>query len=396
MKEEKLYTTGEIAKKAGVTVRTIRYYDTKGILKPSNHNNQGHRLYSENDFYALKQVLVLKYLGLSLDEIVEIQSQNFGKDDIINSFKLQKNIIKNRINRMKIILDIIETAELSMESTPELNLNSTIDKIKNLENEEQLLQQYIDASNLSANIALQEKFSLKKDGWYNWAFKNIDLNKKFKILEIGCGNGALWLKNINSVSPDIEITLTDICQDMLDEAKEKLDKYNKNLVFKKISPNDIPFENESFDIVIANHILFYINDLDRVLSEIHRVLKKTGQFYCSTIGNDHMNELEKLLLGFNNKMKILEGKLSTKFGIDNAEQILNKYFQNIDKYSYKDILSINDTKSILEYIYTIPGNILEIVDNKKKDFELYIDKNIEEIGKLNITNSHVLFKSNKL
>lgn len=396
MKEEKLYTTGEFAKKAGVTIRTIRYYDTKGILKPSHHNNQGHRLYSEQDFLKLKQILVLKYLGLSLDEVMEIETQSFGKDDMANSFKLQKNIIKNKINHMKIILDIIETAETSMESAPELDLNNTIDIIKILESEEQLLQQYIDSSNLNANIILQEKFSSNKDGWYNWVFRNMDLNKKCRVLEIGCGNGALWLKNLNNIDIDIDITLTDICQDMIDEAKGNLEKYNKNLSFKRINPNDIPFEDESFDIVIANHILFYMNDLDKVLSEIHRVLKKKGQFYCSTIGNDHMRELEQLLLGFNEKMKISEERLSAKFGIDNAELILNKYFENIDKYLYKDNLIVNDTKAILEYIYTIPGNILEIVDNKKKDFEFYIDKNIKKSNAINITNSHILFKSNKL
>ena len=95
-------------------------------------------------------------------------------------------------------------------------------------------------------------------------------------------------------------------------------------------------------------------------------------------------------------MKISEERLSAKFGIDNAELILNKYFENIDKYLYKDNLIVNDTKAILEYIYTIPGNILEIVDNKKKDFEFYIDKNIKKSNAINITNSHILFKSNKL
>ncbi|MDO7205216.1 hypothetical protein Q5M85_14820 [Paraclostridium bifermentans] len=86
---------------------------------------------------------------------------------------------------MKIILDIIETAETSMESAPELDLNNTIDIIKILESEEQLLQQYIDSSNLNANIILQEKFSSNKDGWYNWVFRNMDLNKECRVLEIG-------------------------------------------------------------------------------------------------------------------------------------------------------------------------------------------------------------------
>lgn len=396
MQGEKLYTTGEFAKKSGVTTRTIRYYDTKGILKPSYHNQQGHRLYSENDFLKLKQILVLKYLGLSLDEVMEIESNSYEKNEVINFLRLQKNIIKNKINHMKTILGIIETAEENMERKSSLDFNNTVDMIELLENEGQLLQQYIDSSNLNANIYLQENFSTNKFSWYSYVFKNMNLNKKCKVLEIGCGNGALWLKNIKEINSNIEITLTDTCQDMLDEARDNLERYNKNIIFKKMTPKNINFEDESFDIVIANHILFYMDDLDKVLKEIHRVLKKDGIFYCSTFGKNHMNELEDLLIGFNDKMKISESILSSKFGFDNAEEILNKYFKINDKELFNDILNINDKKPFLEYIYTIPGNILEIVDSKKKDFELYIEKNIKSKGVINITNSHILFKCDKL
>ncbi|MCU9815993.1 MerR family DNA-binding transcriptional regulator [Paraclostridium sp. AKS73] len=55
MNDERLYTTGEFAKMAGVTIRTIRYYDNKGILKASHHNELGYRLYSNNDFIKLKK-----------------------------------------------------------------------------------------------------------------------------------------------------------------------------------------------------------------------------------------------------------------------------------------------------------------------------------------------------
>ena len=98
MKDQDVYTTGEIAKMAGVTTRTIRYYDNKGILSPSSHNSSGHRLYTESDFIKLKRILALKYLGLSLEEVKNTESQSFEKEDIISSLRLQKNIMKNKIN----------------------------------------------------------------------------------------------------------------------------------------------------------------------------------------------------------------------------------------------------------------------------------------------------------
>ncbi|MDK2564470.1 MerR family transcriptional regulator [Romboutsia sedimentorum] len=395
MKEKNLYTTGEFAKMAGVTIRTIRYYDAKGILKPSHHNSSGHRLYSNEDFIKLKKILALKYLGLSLDEVMNTELYSFEKDDMVNSLKLQKNIIKNKINHMKTVLNAIETAEVSIQKDEDLDWNKTIDIIKILENEKELLQQYVDSSNLNANVKLQDRFSSNKHGWYNWTFNNIKLRKKSKVLEIGCGNGALWAKNIESLNDKVEVTLTDVCQDMINDAKLNLDGYNKKFNFKIVDPNNIAYEDESFDIIIANHILFYMNDLDKVLSEIKRVLKVGGRFYCSTIGGDHMKELEELMIKFNSNIKISEEKLSNKFGLDNGEYILQKYFTDIHKHLYKDELVVNDTKGILEYIYSIPGNILEVIDTKKKEFEVYIDKNIQQNGAINITNSNGLFESIK-
>lgn len=395
MKEKNLYTTGEFAKMAGVTIRTIRYYDAKGILKPSHHNSSGHRLYSNEDFIKLKKILALKYLGLSLDEVMNTELYSFEKDDMVNSLKLQKNIIKNKINHMKTVLNAIETAEVSIQKDEDLDWNKTIDIIKILEDEKELLQQYVDSSNLNASVKLQDRFSSNKHGWYNWTFNNIKLRKKSKVLEIGCGNGALWAKNIESLNDKVEVTLTDVCQDMINDAKLNLDGYNKNFNFKIVDPNNIAYEDESFDIIIANHILFYMNDLDKVLSEIKRVLKVGGRFYCSTIGGDHMKELEELMIKFNSNIKISEEKLSNKFGLDNGEYILQEYFTDIHKHLYKDELVVNDTKGILEYIYSIPGNILEVIDTKKKEFEVYIDKNIQQNGAINITNSNGLFESIK-
>ena len=170
---EQLYTTGEIAKMAGVTIRTIRYYDTQAITTPPHPPHAGPPLNSEQDFRQLKKILVLKYLGLSLDEVMNTENSDFEKDDMVNSLQIQKSIIQNKINHMKTVLEAIETAENSIEKDDNLDWKKTVDTIKILEDEKALRQQYIDASNLNAEINLQDKFRLDKNGWYKWTFKNI-------------------------------------------------------------------------------------------------------------------------------------------------------------------------------------------------------------------------------
>ncbi len=69
IKGSKLMTVGELARKAGVTVRTIQYYDQKGLLSPTTKSRSNLRLYSEEDEEQLYRIITLKYLGYSLAQI---------------------------------------------------------------------------------------------------------------------------------------------------------------------------------------------------------------------------------------------------------------------------------------------------------------------------------------
>ena len=66
---ERYYKTGEFAKMANLSIRTIRYYDNIGLLKPSMIADNGYRLYNNQDFLKLQKILSLKYLGFSLEDI---------------------------------------------------------------------------------------------------------------------------------------------------------------------------------------------------------------------------------------------------------------------------------------------------------------------------------------
>ena len=392
MKENGYYTTGEFAKKAGVTIRTIRYYDSIGILKPSFTNSSGYRFYSDEDFVELKKILALKFLGLTLDEIVEIEQFDYKKEDLINSLNLQKSIIKNKMNNMRVVLNTIETAQVTMDEKDDKNWREAFDVIKNLESEKEILQRSRDASNLNEGVKLMDRFCSNKYEWYRWVFDNIQINDNDKVLEIGCGNGALWGKNIDRINDTLEITLTEICEEMIEDAKrtlnDEIDKFN----FQIADFSKLPFEDNSFDVVIANHILFFMRDVDSVLSEIKRVVKPGGRVYCSTIGENHMKELQELMLSFNHSVRIYEDKLSYKFGLENGENILKKYFSNVEKVIYDANFIVNDSHGILEYIYSIPGNILDIIDTRKKEFEKFIKKSIESQGEFYITSNLGLFK----
>ena len=88
---------------AHVSLRTIRYYDKQGILKPSFVNESGARFYTDEDFARLQQILLLKYLGFSLDDIREMIVDTKDLHYMQNSLNIQLNLVRDRIEQMQLV-----------------------------------------------------------------------------------------------------------------------------------------------------------------------------------------------------------------------------------------------------------------------------------------------------
>lgn len=92
------YTTGEIAKLCGVTVRTVQYYDTRGILVPTELSEGGRRLYSEDDLERMKIICFLRELGLPIDSIGQLLSEENPGNVISLLLEQQEQTLKEEID----------------------------------------------------------------------------------------------------------------------------------------------------------------------------------------------------------------------------------------------------------------------------------------------------------
>lgn len=99
MKPTGSYTSGQFAKMAHISVRTVRFYDKQNILKPSYVAPSGSRYYTDQDFARLQQILLLKYLGFSLEDIKEMTIDDTDYHFMLNSLKLQKKLIQDRMEQ---------------------------------------------------------------------------------------------------------------------------------------------------------------------------------------------------------------------------------------------------------------------------------------------------------
>jgi DNA-binding transcriptional MerR regulator len=97
------WKVGDLAKMTGLTVRTLRFYDQIGLFSPSGQTESGHRLYSESDLSRLQQILSLKELGLSLEEVKSALTD--GQISPLEIVNLQIGRIKEQIRLQQKLLE---------------------------------------------------------------------------------------------------------------------------------------------------------------------------------------------------------------------------------------------------------------------------------------------------
>lgn len=395
--EEVFYTTGEFAKKAGITLRTLRYYDKINLLKPSSHNPLGNRLYSKHDFPKLQKILTLKFIGLSLDEIKNIMTSDIYDEGLRNSLEIQKEIMNRKVHHINTVINSIDETLDMMDNESDFNWDKFINIINVVNEDKKWLLQYENASNLRARINIHELYSTNKYGWMNWFFDELTIKPKSKILEVGCGDGSLWLKNFKKAPDDLELTLTDFSNGMIKDAKNNLKVFKGKIKFKVVDVQNIPFDDSSFDIVIANHMLYHVPDKEKALSEIFRVLKTGGQFYASTVGKKHLHEMREIAAKFDSSLLNCKSWDATQsFQLENGKELIEKLFREVQIKRYEDSLIVTKAEPLAEYIFSLP-EIKSLLTDKKKiiNFLNFLRTEIANTNGIHITKDTGFFKTIK-
>lgn len=378
MKLPGYYSSGEFARMANVTIRTIRYYDKQNILKPSYVNEEtGARYYTDADLVQLQQILLLKYLGFSLDDIKELTIEDADSHILRNQLNLQLTLIQDKIEQMQLVQKAIEDTTIALDQNKDINWSQMLDLIHLTGMERSLKTQYQNANNISSRIRLHSMYSQNKQGWFPWVYEQCDIKPEMNILEVGCGNGSLWLENKDFIpDSEIHIVLSDISRGMIRDARRSILQGSKDsrFTFHVFSGEQIPYAAESFDLVIANHILFYCEDIESVCWEILRVLKPGGKFVCSTYGNHHMKEITDLVQEFDNRIVLSGDKLYEHFGLHNGSDLLRRQFDEIEMRLYPDELIVDQAEPLIEYILSCHGNQNQYLLDRYKDFRSFVEK----------------------
>ena len=373
MKLPGYYTSGQFAHMAEVSVRTIRYYDQQNILKPSYINESGARFYTDEDFVRLQQILLLKYLGFSLEDIREMTINDTDYHLMQNALNLQLKLIDDKIEQMQLVKQAIQDTSREISKNHTVNWSQMLHLIHLTGMEKSLKTQYQNASNISARIRLHEMYSQNQTGWFPWIYHNCKITDGMRILEIGCGDGTLWNENMAKLPQNISAVLSDISEGMLRDVRRRIGS-DSRFSFQAFDCHRIPFVSDSFDLVIANHVLFYCDDIAKVCREVSRILVPGGRFLCSTYGASHMQEITALVQEFDSRIQLSGDALYARFGLENGAELLAPYFSEISTQLYDDALYVTDAAPLIEYILSCHGNQNQYLLERYQDFRRFVEK----------------------
>lgn len=210
-------------------------------------------------------------------------------------------------------------------------------------------EQYRDSSRLDARIELHKRFSANPQGWFPWLWDVLtQLPTQAQVLELGCGSGAMWMACPERIPPGWRIAISDFSPGMLDSAWRNLVTLGRGFKFEQIDAQSIPYPDKTFDVVIANFMLYHVPDRPKALREICRVLQAGGTLVAATGGANHMQEITGLFrrLHLNEDFPIPENP----FTLENGLAQLQPFFGSIETRLYPDHLRITEIPPLIAYL----------------------------------------------
>ncbi len=254
--------------------------------------------------------------------------------------------------------------------------------------------QYRVSSNLDTRIALHERFSTNPQGWFDWVFDTLaELPQQAQVLELGCGQGNLWRTNLARIPDGWIITLSDLSEGMLQAAWRNLVAHASGRAFKykQIDAQSIPYPDESFEIVIANHMLYHVHERAKALQEIRRVLTPGGWLAATTVGENHIRELD----GWTRQ--VYQGKRvrpSSTFTLENGLEQLKTVFPQVQIRNYSNELRITEVAPLIAYIRS-NGPSDQLIEPAVKTLKQSLEAELLEKAALKVTIDTGLFLSQK-
>lgn len=223
---------------------------------------------------------------------------------------------------------------------------------------------YSDDQSLAVRRRIHDEYSVPRVNFAEWALARVNWHGDEHVLDIGAGPGTYY-DALAARIPNGRLVAADLSLGMVRLAAER-SSYGG---LANADVQNLPFARRSFDVVLANHMLYHVPDLDRALDEIHRVLKPTGCLLAATSSQYNMPELEQIirrtfgLLGA--RTAELDGRPPARFFLEDGAMNLGRHFFAVARYDLPGA-----------FVFSTPGPVIDYVNSMREQREPLLPRGI--------------------
>ncbi len=246
-----------------------------------------------------------------------------------------------------------------------------------------LQTQYATSQNLSTRISIHDKYSTNKQGFGPWIVSHYPIAPGMRVLELGCGTGSMWRGQEQLIEGCAQLILSDLSAGMLEAASQSVS--GPNVRHMVLDIRELPFPDDSFDLVIANMMLYHVPDLPKALREVRRVLRPGGTFCCATYGEHGILEyLSELFADYG-----VEDSLNRSFTLQNGDAHLKTVFSQVERLDYPDALAVTDLTDMAAYIRSL-SSMSALADLPEQELLAILEKHTKN-GILTVPKEYGMF-----
>lgn len=379
---DKKMTSGEIAKKAGVSQKAVRLYDEKGLLKPTDYSEGNYRLYDAGALQILEKIVALKQIGFSLEEIRDNLIAGDAKD-IESALRLQLKAMEDKKYQIeKVIVAINRTLDRKTEN---LDWDDVAEIVQNV--------------NLDQNADERHWDALKHTGqemdWYEKIYESLNISENSNVLDLGCGYAKLWRNNWNKIPSGTKVYGYDIHGSWADDFEKYLAE-NKNALPKNVDVNlyfsdieeDATWENikkdGKYNLIIAHYVQYQLKNPEAMVAKASKLLAKNGVFSfnaeaVSTWLFFYRSAFEEMGL----KTSFIDNQIADKTLAQNkCEEMLSQYFSENEKVFLSNTWHYSDSNELVERLLHMFPEQEKFIAAHSKQIQGYFDKKIENDGEI--------------
>lgn len=359
----KQYTPSELANLTGVTPRTIRYYDQRGLLKPESRNAEGYRLYGSDALLRMQRITMLKFAGFSLGEIrdaLEVTEQ----ENLWQLIRDQKQLITQRIEQLEEIVNLLDELSQADAANPD-TLARSMQLVRKINHSVRMYRVF--QRNGSANL-------------YPWEFDRMQLKPGERILDAGCGIGMIWRHSWERIPENLQVDLMDIHENNLTKLRTYY-RERKDLLAPGVQ---LSFRHENvetaaldggYDQILMAYLVHSLEHGSETVEKLKTMLRPGGILnVVESVDVQMLEEMDALYQDFS-ETTCLDSRIAKKKAQrEKLEQKLNSCFPEIECHVFQNDLTFTVVEELYRFLMDSYRELVQELESSGTDFIAYLRK----------------------